>query len=96
MTNNTQTGSRKRAAPKRAVNKKLSRSVPEPAAEDLHSQISSLLSKFEKQLKDQDVKVSVADYIRLVQIRREVEDRRPKDIEVTWVDSLKEKKSTDG
>jgi hypothetical protein len=61
----------------------------------LHERISALLAAFEKQIAENQLKMSVADYIRLLQVRRELEGDRPKDVIATWVDSLEEKKNTE-
>ncbi len=62
----------------------------------LRQRISALLAAFEKQVAENQLKMSVADYIRLLQVRRELESDRPKDVIATWVDSLEEKKNTEG
>ena len=56
-------------------------------------QIAVVLDKVEKQLGTGDFKATVADYIRLLQIQKEFETTKPRNIEVTWVESLKETKS---
>jgi hypothetical protein len=61
----------------------------------LHERISALLVGFEKQIAENQLKMSVADYIRLLQVRRELEGDRPKDVIATWVDSLEDKQNTD-
>jgi hypothetical protein len=40
----------------------------------------------EKKLEAGDVKATVGDYIRLVQLHKELEDDELKEIEVRWVD----------
>jgi hypothetical protein len=76
--------------PKKAAAPVKRRKSPDETKQ-LRKQITSLLNAFEEQIKTQAMKVSVSDFIRLLQIRREFEEQKPKDIEVTWVDSLKEK-----
>jgi hypothetical protein len=51
--------------------------------------IAELLSVLEQKI-DKDVKFSVADYIRLLQAQQEYDQDTPRDIEVTWVDSLRQ------
>lgn len=46
--------------------------------------VSDLIAKVEKKLEGEDVKVSLADYIRLVQLRKELEQDQPREIRVTW------------
>ena len=41
--------------------------------------------------KDQRVKATLGDYIRLVQLRRELGDEEPREIKVTWVDDTRAK-----
>ena len=40
----------------------------------------------EERLEAGDVKATVADYIRLVQLQKELEEDEPTEIKVTWVD----------
>lgn len=47
--------------------------------------VSKLLEKVEEKL-DTSVKVSLGDYIRLVQLRKELEEDDVREIKVTWVD----------
>ncbi len=44
------------------------------------------MENVEKRLGEGDVKASLGDYIRLVQLQQELEEEEPKDITVTWVD----------
>ena len=46
--------------------------------------VRGLLERMEAKLGGQDVKVTLADYIRLVQLRNELEADEPRDIRVTW------------
>ncbi len=80
MTKKKSTASRKSAASSREKSNDA----------ELQERIGSLLEAFEKQVKEKDFKISVSDYIRLLQFRREFEERQPKAIEVKWVDTLKE------
>ena len=49
--------------------------------------ITSLLSKIEKQLDTQQTKVSLADFIRLIQLQRELEqEEQPAEVIVSWRD----------
>ena len=52
--------------------------------------LANLLAAVEKQF-GEEVKCSVGDYIRLLQAQQEFDRDTPRDIEVTWIDSLKEK-----
>jgi hypothetical protein len=57
---------------------------------EIQKRITSLLDAFEEQITKKDFKISVSDYIRLLQFRREFEQQQPRAIEVKWVDTLKE------
>jgi len=48
--------------------------------------VKKLLKNVEKKLGGEDVKATLGDYIRLVQLQQELEDEEPRDITVTWVD----------
>lgn len=55
--------------------------------------IGTILDKLEKQLMaDGAMKGTVADYLRLIQVMKEMGDERPREIEITWVNSLREEK----
>lgn len=45
-----------------------------------------MLERVEQKLGEGDVKATVADYIRLVQLQKELADEAPGEITVTWVD----------
>ncbi len=47
--------------------------------------VQKLLKNVEKKLGGEDVKATLGDYIRLMQLQQELEDEDPKDITVTWV-----------
>jgi hypothetical protein len=49
--------------------------------------LTALLKKFEEQLTNQDLRISVAEYIRLLQMKRELEGEKPRDVKVTWVET---------
>ncbi len=52
--------------------------------------IEDLLAAIEQKLNG-DIKFTIGDYIRLLQVHQELERETPRNIEVTWVDSLREK-----
>jgi hypothetical protein len=56
--------------------------------------ISRVIAAVETQLEQAKFKATIADYIRLLQIEREYAKDKPRDIEVTWVESVDEKKSS--
>jgi len=50
--------------------------------------VRELLAKVEgKLIGDQEVKITLADYIRLVQLKKELDEDEPKEIRVTWKDT---------
>jgi hypothetical protein len=51
--------------------------------------INTLLSRIEKQLDSETTKVTLADFIRLIQLQRELEqEEQPAEVIVTWRDRL--------
>jgi hypothetical protein len=50
--------------------------------------IEELLEVVEKKLKDKSTRVSLGDYLRLVQLRKELEGGDVREIKVGWVDRL--------
>ena len=54
--------------------------------------LAQLISKarqgFEARLQDKDLKLTLADYLRLIQMEKEIDDGEPREIKVTWVDPL--------
>jgi hypothetical protein len=56
--------------------------------------VRELLAKVESKLiGDTEVKVTMADYIRLVQLKNELDEDEPRDIRVTWVEPVEKKGS---
>ena len=58
--------------------------------------IRDLLEKVENKLKGEDIKFTVGDYLRLLQAQQEFDRETPRDIEVTWIDSLAATSESDG
>jgi hypothetical protein len=48
--------------------------------------VEKMIKKFEEKLESAETKVTVGDYIRLVQFQDELEAGEPKEIKVTWVE----------
>ena len=48
--------------------------------------MKALLKKVEKKLTADGVKATLGDYIRLVQLQKELEENEPREIKVTWVE----------
>jgi hypothetical protein len=53
--------------------------------------VKKLLKNVEKKLGGEDVKATLGDYIRLVQLQQELEEDEPRDIKVSWVEPASEK-----
>ena len=51
--------------------------------------IEELIEKFEKKLGSEDAKATLGDYIRLLQLRKELDEEELREIEVKWVDPEK-------
>ena len=54
------------------------------------AKVREIREKVEKELVGPNVKASLGDYIRLVQLQQELEEEIPRDIKVTWIDPKKE------
>jgi hypothetical protein len=48
--------------------------------------VKSMLTKIEKKMSGDQMKATLGDYIRLVQLHKELDDESPKEIRVTWVE----------
>ena len=65
--------------------------VPESCAEcpvriKQRKVIYELVDKLGDKLKGDPSKASVGDYIRLLQIQKEIEEQEPREIQVTWIE----------
>lgn len=69
---------------KKATSKKAATTGGKPRS--ARGKLSALLKKFEEQLASGDLRISVADYIRLLQMKREIEGEKVRDVKVTWVE----------
>jgi hypothetical protein len=47
--------------------------------------ISKATQGFEARLKGSDLKLTLADYLKLIQMEKEIDDGKPREIKVTWV-----------
>jgi signal recognition particle GTPase len=52
--------------------------------------VEGMIEKLEKKLTSEDVKPSVSDLIRLLQLDKELEDEQPREIKVSWVEPCEE------
>jgi hypothetical protein len=57
--------------------------------------VEQILERVEQRLGDGDVKATVGDYIRLVQLQKELEEEEPGEITVRWVDPEKMEPETE-
>ena len=85
----------KKAVPKRGNKRLAKQSTPAKKAAPLprseRGKLKALLAKVEERLQsDASSKVSIGDYIRLLQMKRELDQKKPRDVEVKWVDTLGE------
>ena len=48
--------------------------------------VKTMLTKIETKMKGDQMKATLGDYIRLVQLHKELDDESPKEIRVTWVE----------
>ena len=67
---------------------------PAPLPRSERGKLKALLAKVEERLQtDAGSKVSISDYIRLLQMKRELDQKKPRDVEVKWVDTLGEEEN---
>jgi hypothetical protein len=48
--------------------------------------IQEMLDKVKGKLRDKDLKATLADYIRLMQLLQELRDEQPREVKVQWVE----------
>jgi hypothetical protein len=48
--------------------------------------VKQMLTRIETKMKDDQMNATLGDYIRLVQLHKELDDESPKEIRVTWVE----------
>jgi hypothetical protein len=48
--------------------------------------VQNMLSLMEKKMASEGIKGTIADYIRLMQLHKELDDDAPREIKVTWVE----------
>ena len=48
--------------------------------------VKSMLTEIEKKMSGNQMKATLGDYIRLVQLHKELDEESPKEIRVTWVE----------
>src|SRR5512143_554820 len=48
--------------------------------------VKNMLTKLEAKMEEDQMKATLGDYIRLVQLHKELDDESPREIRVTWVE----------
>jgi hypothetical protein len=88
-----------KSARKRGQKRPVKQSIPAkkkaaPLPRSERGKLKALLAKVEERLQsDASSKVSISDYIRLLQMKRELDQKKPRDVEVKWVDTLGEEEN---
>jgi hypothetical protein len=57
--------------------------------------VEKMLQRFEKKLDAEEVNMNIGDFIRLMQLRKEMEAEDPKEIKATWVEPTEKESATD-
>ncbi len=57
--------------------------------------VSKVIQSFEKKLNSEQLKPTVSDFIRLLQLEKELEDQQPREIEVSWVEPGEKKDASE-
>ncbi len=61
--------------------------APEPEENDKARLIEMAIQKIEKKLASDEVKASIGDFIRLLQLQKEFYGDQPRQVTVTWIES---------
>ena len=56
--------------------------------------LAKVITQMEGKLKDVEFKPSLADFLKLVQMEKDLDDDGPKEIKVTWVEPVKSSSET--
>jgi hypothetical protein len=48
--------------------------------------VQKVIESIEEKIEAKEIKATLGDFIRLLQLRKELEEEQPREIEVTWVD----------
>ncbi len=71
------------------------RKSAEPRNRSESQAVDKAIERFEEKLEKEEVKVSVGDYIRLVQLREEMKAEEPKEVKATWVEPEEKEPATE-
>ncbi|HXE06005.1 MAG TPA: hypothetical protein VN579_08470 [Bryobacteraceae bacterium] len=72
---------------KRVVKPKIETATKTADAGGQAQAVKNMLTKIETKMKGDQMKATLGDYIRLVQLHKELDDESPKEIRVTWVEA---------
>jgi len=75
---------------KKMTGKKAAKTAPKkrPGAKARAEAVKKLLLRVEKKMAEEDVKATLADYIRLIQLQKEMSDEPKTEITVTWIEAV--------
>ena len=79
-------------APKEPATK---RSAPAAGQKRQSAVVQKLIEQMESKLSEDGVKASLGDYIKLMQLQKELEASEAKEIRVSWVEKVEEKTESD-
>jgi hypothetical protein len=85
MSSHKETGSSPKKPAKRSVMHEKRPEQPE-SSESKTQVVDQMISNFKRRVDKGEVKVTVGDFIRLVQLRGDLDVDEPKEIRVTWVE----------
>lgn len=92
----TKKASRKRPSRRSTSQSKAGKKNAPPRARTERGKLRALLTKVEERLQEDGAsRVSVSDYIRLLQLKREMDEKKPRDVEVKWVNTLEDENATE-
>lgn len=58
--------------------------------------VREIRKRVENRLTKEDVKATLGDYIRLVQLEKELDEDEPREIKVTWIEPVKTESENEG
>ncbi len=85
------TGKRKKAAPKKCEECGNWHEIRQRVR--ISKLLQSAITSIETKLTSQELKPSMSDYLKLLQLERELEEETPKEVKVTWVEPTAESNS---
>jgi len=82
----SKTGAKSTAARGKCAAKSKDETVTMANAGGQAQAVRCMLTKIEEKMTGNQMKATLGDYIRLVQLHKELDDESPKEIRVTWVE----------